>query len=78
MAIKLPEQTRAEKASSVIQLICFIVIFVVIYLGFQRFAKHIIIWGLLLVADYIVTSLLVFLVIRPLITKIVSKQKPKK
>ena len=78
MAMKLPEQSGREKVSSVLQLVCFVVIFVLIYLALKRFATHIILWALLLVADYIVTSLIVFLVIRPLFFKIgKNKRKPK-
>lgn len=79
MAMKLPEQSGREKVSSVLQLVCFVVIFVLIYLLLKRFATHIILWALLLVADYIVTSLIVFLVIRPLFFKIgKNNQKPKR
>ena len=79
MAMKLPEQSGREKVSSVLQLVCFVVIFVLIYLLLKRFATHIILWALLLVADYIVTSLIVFLVIRPRFFKIgKNNQKPKR
>jgi len=78
MAMKLPEQSGREKVSSVLQLVCFVVIFVLIYLLLKRFATHIILWALLLVADYIVTSLIVFLVIRPLFSGSgKNKRKPK-
>ena len=77
MAFWLEGKSRSEKISSVIQLICFIVIFVVIHRLVRGFAPNALVGFLFLVLDYIVTSLITFLLIRPVLTKLITK-KPKK
>ncbi|MBR3269467.1 MAG: hypothetical protein IKI58_12190 [Oscillospiraceae bacterium] len=74
MSIQLPKQNRLEKLSSLIQLIVFIAVFLLIYLFFRRFTDSAAIRILIFIADYAVTSLFLFLVIRPVLQKLLNKK----
>ncbi|MBR6718930.1 MAG: hypothetical protein IKI77_11390 [Oscillospiraceae bacterium] len=62
----LPEQDGIGKVSSVIQLICFLVLFIGIYLLLRKVVHAFILRLLILIVDYIVVSLFTYLCIRPL------------
>ena len=63
---KLPEQDGVGKASSFIQFLLFLVMFVGIYLVLRRFVHATWLRILILIADYFTVSLITYLVIRPL------------
>ena len=78
MAFKLPEQDNAAKFSNVIQLICFAGLFLLIYLPLRQIVHMLFLRILILIGDYIVVSLLVFTVIRPLMQKLENKIRNKR
>lgn len=80
MALKLPnvpEQDRIGKLSSLIQLICFLVLFLGIYLLLRRVVHAWFLRVLILLADYFVVSMITYLVIRPAAQKIEAKFRKK-
>lgn len=77
MAIKLPQQDRIAKISSLIQLIIFVILFLTIYLLLRRVVHSWILRILILLADYIAVSMFVYAVIRPLFAKIEERIRKK-
>lgn len=63
---KLPEQDGVGKVSSVIQLICFLVLFLGIYLLLRKVVHAFVLRLLILIVDYVVVSLFTYVCIRPL------------
>ena len=63
---QLPEQDSIAKGFSVLQLICFIALFLGIYLPLRKIVHALPLRILILIGDYIIVSLVTFLVIRPL------------
>ena len=75
---KLPEEAQnMSKPVALIQLICFLVIFVGIYLLLRKVVHATLLRILILIVDYFVTALITYLVIRPAALKIDAKLKKK-
>ena len=75
---KIPkEMQNMGKFTAFMQLICFLVIFLGIYLLLRTVVHSTVLRILILVADYIVTALFTYLVIRPAALKIEAKMKKK-
>lgn len=77
MAIKLPQQDKIAKISSLIQLIIFVILFLVIYILLRRVVHSWILRILILIADYAAVSLFVFTVIKPLFEKLEARIRKK-
>ena len=77
MAIKLPQQDRIAKISSLIQLIIFVILFLTIYLLLRRVVHSWILRILILLVDYAAVSMIVYVVIRPLFAKIEDRIRKK-
>lgn len=80
MALKLPKipaQDGIGKASAMVQLICFLVLFVGIYLLLRRVVHAWFLRVLILLADYFVVSMVTFLVIKPAAQKLEDKLRKK-
>lgn len=78
MALKLPEQDKTAKLSSFLQLIAFLVLFFGAYLPLRRLIHSVLLRILVLFGVYFVTSLVIFLVIRPLMMRLEAKLRRKK
>ena len=74
----LPEHDGIGKVSSVIQLICFLVLFIGIYLLLRKVVHAFILRLLILIVDYIVVSLFTYLCIRPLAIRAENAFRKKK
>lgn len=75
---KIPEEMQnMGKLAAFIQLICFLAIFIGIYLLLRQVVHSTILRILILIADYFVTALISYLLIRPAAMKIESKLKKK-
>lgn len=75
---KLPEQDGIGKLSTVLQLICFLVLFLGIYLPLRQVVHAVILRILILIVDYAVVSMITFTVIRPAAQKLEAKLRKKK
>ena len=75
---KLPEQDGVGKVSSVIQLICFLVLFLGIYLLLRKVVHAFVLRLLILIVDYVVVSLFTYLCIRPLAIRAENAFRKKK
>lgn len=75
---KLPDEAQnMSKPIALIQLICFLVIFIGIYLLLRKVVHSTILRILILIADYFVTALITYLVIRPAALKLDAKRRKK-
>ena len=75
---KLPDEAQnMSKPIALIQLICFLVIFIGIYLLLRKVVRSTILRILILIADYFVTALITYLVIRPAALKLDAKRRKK-
>ena len=75
---KIPEDMQnMGKLAAFLQLICFLAIFIGIYLLLRQFVRSIPLRILILVADYFVTALISYLLIRPAVMKLDAKLKKK-
>lgn len=81
MDIKFPKAEEKDglgKASAFLQLVCFAAMFLGIYLPLRRVVSPLFFRILILIGDYIVVSLVTFLVIKPLFERIESALRKKK
>ena len=76
--LNLPEQDGIGKVSSAVQLICFLVLFIGIYLLLRKVVHAFILRLLILIVDYIVVSLFTYLCIRPLAIRAENAFRKKK
>lgn len=75
---KLPDEAQNQgRLTALVQLICFLVIFIGIYLLLRKAVHSVLLRILILIADYFVTALLTYLVIRPAALKIEAKLRKK-
>lgn len=74
---KLPVQDGIGKVSTCIQLICFLLLFLIIYLPLRNVVHAWFLRILILLADYAVVSMVTYLVIRPAAEKIEAKFRNK-
>lgn len=76
MALKLPKvpaQDGIGKLSALLQLICFLVLFVGIYLLLRRVVHAWFLRVAVLLADYFVVSIVTYLIIKPAAQKLEDK-----
>lgn len=81
MGIKLPQVPEKDgigKASAVIQLICFLALFLGIYLPLRKLVHPLFFRILILIGDYIAVSLVTFTVIKPLMERLENGIRNKK
>lgn len=78
MALKLPEQDSAGKRSGVIQLICFIALFLLIYLPLRTLTYSLLVRIAMMVGVYILDSIIVFVFLRPFMLKQEEKRRNRK
>lgn len=75
---KIPDEMQnMGKAAAFLQLICFLAIFLTIYLLLRQVVHSTLLRILILIADYIVTALLTYTLIRPAVLKLDAKLKKK-
>lgn len=78
MKLKLPEQDGISKLSTVLQLICFLVLFLGIYLPLRQVVHAVILRILILLVDYFIVGMITFTVIRPIALKLEAMLRKKK
>lgn len=78
MKLKMPDQDNPSKASAVIQLVCFVLLFLLIYLPVRRLSASLLIRIAMLIGVYFVVSIIVFVVLRPLMLKLEAKHRKRK
>lgn len=75
---ELPEDAQnMGKLTALIQLVCFLVIFIGIYLILRKIVHAALLRILILIVDYAVTALITYLFIRPAALKLEAKLKKK-
>ncbi len=81
MPLKRPqipeEHQNMGKLTAFLQLICFLIVFISIYVILRKAVQAWYLRILILLADYFVTAMFTYLVIRPLASKIENKIKKK-
>ena len=75
--MNFPQQGNTGKGAALVQLICFLVLFLGIYLIFRRFVHAWDLRLLILIADYAAVSLITFVLIKPLTEKTGKKSRKK-
>ena len=78
MAIQLPEKDKIGKVSSVIQTVLFFAMLIPVYFVLSRLVHGFWMKLLVFIGDYIVVSLFLFLVIKPMSEIIEEKIRNKK
>lgn len=78
MKLSLPEKDGVGKLFAVIQLIVFLALFLGIYLILRRFVHALILRILVLLGDYFVVSLFLYLVVKPLCDRAENAMRNKK
>ena len=76
---KLPDEMKnMGKLTAVIQLIGFLIVFLAIYLLLRRFVQSLPLRILILIGDYVIVSLFLYLVIKPLCDRAENALRSKK
>ena len=78
MHSRVPEQDGAGKAISVVQLILFLAMFIGIYVFVRQYVQSFFLRVLCLIGDYIVCSLILFLIFKPLSDKAAESLRKRK
>lgn len=66
---ELPQQDNIAKVFSVLQFLCFLVLFIGLYLLMRRLVHAFLLRILILLLDYVVVSFVSYLVLRPLFAR---------
>ena len=78
MNFSLPEKDGIGKAFAALQLIFFLVLFLGIFLFLCKFVHALILRILILIGDYVIVSLFLYLVIKPLCDRAENALRSKK